>query len=510
MDKKKGFLNVAVSLLAKILVLVFTLITRRLIIKYLGNDINGINSLYTSIIGFLSVTELGVGAAIAFSMYGPIVNEDYCKVRSLYQLYKKLYYIIALVIGISGICVMPFLPFLAKGYNPKGTSLYFTFLLALCAVVITYLYSAKNSLINAYKNNYITSLSNCAGITLQSILQIVVLVLYKSFVLFLIATILGTLVQWIFAHIITKQKYPNIINGPRQPLDNTTKREVVKNVKAMFMHKIGNVMVNTIDSIIISAFVGVAILGKYSNYTIISTAIISIISLAFSSLTAIVGHAFVKQTSRVLEEYYDLFYIVNYLLGSLFFLGYYAVIDDLIVLLFGDGLILNSVIVKCVTLNYFVQFLRQSTLLFRDASGAFYNDRWKPIFEGIANLVLSILLVLLLPADYSVAGVILATIVTNLCVCHVVEPHILYKYSFKSSPKKHYIRNYILIVVFCIIMFIFDQIRFDGLSNWINVIVNGSIVVAIWLAGSALMLITNKKTRHKIVYAIKQRKEVHR
>lgn len=59
-------------------------------IQYIGNDANGLSSLYISIIGFLTVAELGVGEAITFCMYKPIVEENQDKVAALYTLFKKV------------------------------------------------------------------------------------------------------------------------------------------------------------------------------------------------------------------------------------------------------------------------------------------------------------------------------------------------------------------------------------------------------------------------------------
>ncbi len=505
MDKKKGLLNIGISIFSKILILVFTLVTRRLIISCVGNEINGINSLYTSIIGFLSVAELGVGTAIAFSMYAPIVNGDSAKVGALYRLYKKLYYIVALVMLVGGFCVMPFLPSLAKGYENADVNLYITFALALFGIVATYLYSAKSSLINAHKNNYITSIIHSVGIVIQSVMQIVVLKVWRSFELYLIATIVGALVQWLITHIVTVKLHRDILNVEKKSLDDDSKTEVIKKIKAMFMHKIGNALVNTVDSVIISAFVGVIILGKYSNYTIIATSLISIISLVFTPLTSIIGHMFVSESAEKMKKSYELFHLVNYLVAFLFFGGYYAIIDDLIALMFGAELELASVVVKCVTINYFLQFLRKATLMFRDASGAFYNDRWKPLVEGVVNLVLSILFVMVMPDDYNVAGVIIATIITSLLICHTVEPYILYKNALFSSPKKHYITNYFMIALFCGFVFAFDFIRVDVGATWKNLLINGTISVCIWIALFVAYLFINSDMRAQIKRFIRRK-----
>ena len=59
MDKKKGLINVIVSIAFRIALLIVNILVRRCLIKYIGNEINGLNSLYISILDFLSVAELG-------------------------------------------------------------------------------------------------------------------------------------------------------------------------------------------------------------------------------------------------------------------------------------------------------------------------------------------------------------------------------------------------------------------------------------------------------------------
>ncbi len=115
MDKKKALLNVGVSIVFKVLVLVANILSRRFLIQYIGEEILGLNDLYLSIINVLSVAELGIGTAISFSMYRPIVEGDNAKVAALYRLYTKLYLIVGGIILVGGCAVMPALPYLAKG-----------------------------------------------------------------------------------------------------------------------------------------------------------------------------------------------------------------------------------------------------------------------------------------------------------------------------------------------------------------------------------------------------------
>lgn len=491
MDKKRSLLNITVSVIFKLAIIVAEIIVRRFLIRYIGNDINGLNSLYLSILDFLSIAELGVGSAITFCMYKPIVEGEKEKVAALYRLFNKLYFIIAAVITVGAGIVMIFLPVLAKDYEAANVNLYLTFGIMVASVVITYFFSAKSSLINAYKDNYISNAITSAGRIIQDVLQLVVLYFTRSFVWFLVCRIISSLLQWVVTEIVARVKHGDIIKI-KSSVNADTRREVTKNVKAMFMHKIGSILVNSADSVIISAFLGIAILGKYSNYTTIITSMMSVLTLCFSSLTSVVGHMYVEEGNETAKKYCSFFHTFNFILGVVFFLGYYGIADNLICLLFDYNVALLKSVVYVITLNYFVQFMRQSVMLFRDATGTFYNDRWKPLVESVFNIILSVLFVCIFPDDYKVVGVIVATIITNLFICHIVEPLVLYKHAFNSSVKGYYLRNYIYIAVFVGMLTALHFCMRDIQNQWLELLVNGSIAVALAVPPCIVAILTNK------------------
>lgn len=499
MDKKKGTLNVGVSITFKILILIADVLVRRFLIKYIGNEINGLNSLYVSILNVLSVAELGVGSAITFCMYKPIVEGDTDKVSALYGLFNKLYLIIGGIILVCGCALMPALKFLAKDYQDVDVNLYLTFGLMLASVVLSYLFSSKTSLINAYKNNYITTTISSVGMLLQCGLQIVVLIFTRSFVWYLVCRVISIVLQWGATEIIVRKKHSDILKN-KQKVDEATKKAVTQKIKAMFMHKIGSVLVNTADSIIISAFIGVAVLGKYSNYTTIVTAMAGVLGLCFTPLTSVIGHMMVEENIEKSQRYFSFFHTFNFVLGLVFYLGYYSVIDNMVVILFdGVDLQMAKAISFIITVNYFIQFMRQAALLFRDATGTFYNDRWKPIVEGAINIALSILFVVVFPEKYKVVGVIVATIITNLFICHIVEPYVLHKYAFHSSPKKYYIKNYICIAIFVAMLVSMHFCMISNDNQWAELFANGGISLAFSLTLSAIVICLNKNFRQYIM-----------
>ena len=475
MDKKKSILNVSVSVAFKVITLILGIFVKRQLVLTCGNEVNGLNALYLSIIGILSVAELGVGTAITFCMYRPIVDNDKDKVAALYHLFRKLYIIIGGIVLVFGLAITPFIKAFAKDYAQLDVNLYLTFVLMLISVVITYFFGAKTALINAYKNDYVTTSITSGGLVLQDVLQIVVLVLTQSFPIYLICRIAVALVQWLATDLVTRRKYPLILCKTDVRLDPESKKGLIKSIKAMFMHKVGGLLVNTADSVIISTFVGVVALGEYSNYVTIMSSITAVIQLVFVSLTSVLGHLYVEAAKSTTKKYCEAFHLLNFVIGTVFFLGYYAVIDDIIAVLFSPDLVVDKSVSIVITLNGFIQFMRASTLVFRDSTGTFYNDRWKPLFEGLFNVVFSILFV----NTFGVTGVIVATIATNLLICHIIEPYVLYKNAFEMSPVKYFIRNYSMIAVFVAALFALDAIRFAPDSIWTRMLVNGSVSLAV-------------------------------
>lgn len=497
MDKRKSVLNISVSIISRIILLVMALYVRRLITHYIGNEVNGLNSLYSSIIGMLSAAEVGVGSAIVFSMYKPIIRGNKKQITALYCLYRKLYRIIGFVIFAAGLLVTPFLPFLISDYERLSVNVYLTFFLTLVSVVLSYLYSGKTSLIEAHKNNYITTGILTISRIVRFSLQIAVIRIRRSYPEYLICQIIETLLIWILTEAVVRRKHGDIIVS-YESVEPDLKSEVVRNIKAMAIHKISAIMVNSIDSLIISGYIGVALLGKYSNYTLIAGVLSGMIGLFFSPLTSVVGHLCASGATERTKRSFNRFYCLNYVLALIFFLGYYAVIDDAIALCFGDGLEVPRAVTFFITLNQFTSFMRKTSLLFRDASGTFYHDRWKPLVEGIINLVLSIMFVNMFPGDYRVAGVIAATVITTLCICHVVEPIIVFKYLFKEPPRTYMIRNYAYTALFVCCVVLMSYLIRPCSSNIEGILLNGTLSIILSVSALGLLAAADKGFRTEL------------
>ena len=126
---KNSLRNVTGAIINKFVAIIFPFIIRTIIIYRLGAEYAGLNSLFSSVLQILSLSELGIGSAIVFSMYKPIADEDYEMVGALLNLYRKVYFIIGCFMLVVGLIMVPFLPYLINGSYPADINLYTLYLL---------------------------------------------------------------------------------------------------------------------------------------------------------------------------------------------------------------------------------------------------------------------------------------------------------------------------------------------------------------------------------------------
>lgn len=103
------------GLIEKLSNILLPFIIRTLLIKKLGAEYLGLNSLFSSILQVLNLTELGFGSAVVFAMYKPIAEDNYDMVGAILSYLRKIYRVIGVVIILIGLGIIPFLDFLFQG-----------------------------------------------------------------------------------------------------------------------------------------------------------------------------------------------------------------------------------------------------------------------------------------------------------------------------------------------------------------------------------------------------------
>ena len=287
--------NIVFGFILRVYQLLVPFVIRTAMIHYIGVDYLGLSSLFSSVLQVLNMAELGVGSAMVFSMYKPIAEDDTEKICALMNLYKTYYRVIGLVITIIGLLLVPFLPILIKGEVPADINIYVLYILNLAATVFSYWgFAYRSSIISAHQRTDLISKINVVTSTVQYAVQIIVLVVFRNYYLYTLVYLGALILNNVTVGIIASKIYPQY--KPNGNLDPKSTKAINKRIGDLFTAKLGSVIVNSVDTIVISAFLGLTALAIYQNYYFILTAILGFMSIIFSACTAGLGNSIVVET----------------------------------------------------------------------------------------------------------------------------------------------------------------------------------------------------------------------
>ncbi|MHB8128423.1 MAG: lipopolysaccharide biosynthesis protein [Mobilitalea sp.] len=428
--------NVAAMLFKNNINALFSFICRTIFIKTLGETYLGVNGLFTNIFSLLSLMELGVGTSIIYFLYKPLAENNEDEIRGMLGLYRKLYNGIGITIAIIGVSLMPWLPNIVNNSN-KIDNLQLIYLLLLLDVVISYLFSYKRSILEADQKSFYIALIDAGFATLMSIIQIVILLMFRNYLLYLTISIFRTFLSNVVIQRVVNKAYPYLRIKKDYKISKDQKKVILSRTMAAFSHKLGGIIVYSTDNILINFMFHLELVGLYSNYVVIINMIYNPLSQIFNSMTASIGN--LNAVEKDTEKAYINFNRVTFL--NCWVYGFAAIclfnlLNPFITIWIGHKYLLDQFVVLVLVINFLFTGTRMVPNLFNASSGLFYNTRWKPVFESIINLVMSVYL----GHKLGLVGIFLGT-TCSILVSVIVDPYVLFKKWFQR-PLIDYFKLY--------------------------------------------------------------------
>lgn len=450
---KNATRNIVIGFLFRFYTIIMQFVMRTVVLYFLGIEFLGLNGLFASIIQVLSLAELGVSAAMVYSMYEPIAKDDDETICALLNLYKKLYRIIGSVILVVGLVIIPVLPHLIAADLPSDVNLYTIYLLNLGTTVLTYwLFSYKASLFQAFQRNDIQSRIAFATNTIQYILQLYALITLRSYYLYLTAKLFCQILTNLSYGYISKKKYAKY--SPKGKLPPKMQKQITGQIKDLFTAKLGNVLANSMDTLVVSSVLGLSLLAIYQNYYFVITSVVGFMVIVYQGCTAGIGNSLLVKSEEA--NYHDFKTVTMLIVCVLTFCCscFLSLFQPFIILWTGAENMLSYSCVIAFSIYFFVFEMNQLFDTYKDAAGIWHQDRFRPLITAAFNLILNILLARIL----GVIGIILGTIISYVLIS---IPWILLNI-FDNIFSKNYFRDYCeyLFVTICKSVMIVTVIAF--------------------------------------------------
>lgn len=478
--------NIIFGFVSNFVIILMNFLQRDIFIRMLGRTLLGVNGIYTDVLSVLSLTEMGIGTALNYSLYKPVAQGNREKIKSYMQFYKRAYLTIAGIITVLGIAISPFLKYILK--NPGSLTIqeltlyYYIFLFN---TVISYFVTYKYSLVNAEQKNYIQT--NIATVTkiIVTLVQIVVLVFTKNFLFYLLAQSLVELLQKIFVSVYLGRMYPYLKDKNVRKLSKDETQVVVTKTKALVCHKVGDVARLQTDKIIISSFVNVDTSAVVDNYVYIITYVGNFVNIIFDSVISGFGNLVATESK---ERQYRLFKVYRFFACWLFgfgAVGFWHLLTPLIGgLWLDDSWVVSELTVTLLVVDFYLKGGRTVLLNFKIASGLFEQDRFLPLIQGGINLVVSIVLV----QKIGVAGVYVGTVVSGI-LANLIRPVIIYRVCFDKKAWSYFMDSLKYMAVVLLVALVMMPVRhvvmrevtivtFAAMVLFVTVLYNGVFLLA--------------------------------
>ena len=443
--------NIIWSYVNYIITVIFQFLSRYLIVRVLGAEYLGLSSLFTSILTVLNMTELGFSTAIIYSMYKPLAEGDDEKVCALLNYYKRIYHYVGSIIMVVGIVLLPFLPRLINGGWPADINIYCLYILYLINTSISYfLFAYKTALLNALQRLDLTKIAYCIVSVIQYTLQVIALVVFGDYYLFIIAIILGTVFKNFFTSYISKKKYPHFFCYGK--ISGSTKKNINDKVKGLLIGNVCGVTYTTLDSIIISVYIGLSSVAKYDNYMVICSGVSSVIVLIREAMQASVGNSVaiesIDKNYDDIKKFQFIFSVIAIWASTCMI----CLIQPIMEHWMGKDMLLDFVDVVLITMLFFVGTVQHAFFLYLRAAGLWLEVKWAYIVSSVCDLILNITLCQL----WGITGIIFSTLFSCFVFGSIWQCVIVFKKYFKACAFKYLIDQFAYFgggMISCIIAF---------------------------------------------------------
>lgn len=471
--------NVSAIWVGQFVSILCTFAVRMVFVRYLSQDYLGLETLFANVLTILSLAELGVAAAIVFSLYEPLATEDHEAVKSIMRLFKRAYTIIGIVIAVVGCILAPHIE-LFIGETPDIPYLHVYFLFFVANSSVSYFFSYKASLITADQKNYIVSLIRYGFQILLCIAQALVLILTSNYFLFLTCMLIATLGQNICYSIAANKMYPYLREKDIQPIDPDVLNAIKRNVSGMVIHKTSSIVNAPVNGVVLSVFSNLSTVAIYGNYLLVMNTLGKLVDQMFDAIISSIGNLNVTESKERQYEVFRTSFFVNAFIVGTFTVCYLPLVSPFIEFAFGPDYLFPFDVVVLFAIWFYFRGIRDATLSFISAYGLYWETKWKALAETIFLLCTTI------PLTYffGIRGLLIANIIVQVCISLLFEGLIMHKHGLMRGAGKYFasaILYSLVALVLCLVSAFAVSLIPD--SAIVRFLIGGVICVIIGLGG---------------------------
>lgn len=462
----KSLKNSTVALGFYFVNLILQFFSRKIFLDHLGAEVLGLNTTATNLLQFLNLAELGIGSAIACTLYKPLFDRDAVTINEIVSLQGWMYRRIAWIVIAGAAVLMCFFPWIfAKMPLPLWYA-YASFGVLLVSALLSYFVNYKQILLSADQKEYKIQYSYKASMLVKTLCQIVAIkYLDNGYVWWLVLEAGFAVVASAVLNAVILRTYPDLRTDLAAGKMLSRKYpDVITKIKQLFFHKIGGFALTQTSPIIIYAYASLTVVALYGNYMLIVTGVSLLMSAVFNSMNAGVGNLVAEGNKERIMSVFEELFSVRFLLSCTVCFGAYMLTPAFITLWIGSEYVLDDLTLGLMVATLYINLTRLTVDAYINAYGLF-SDIWAPVVEASVNIGMSVLLGWFFGLHGILAGVLLSLLLVVFCW----KPYFLFKRGMKEKLRI-YVGMYVKHISVCVVAFF--SVRF--ITGCIDVVPDGS------------------------------------
>lgn len=436
------FKNSTASLIYKLVHMLVQFILRTVFIHVLGNEYTGISALFTDILQVLSLMEMGLDSSMVFALYKPLAQKDEKRISALLSFYRKAFNIIGLVVLFSGIACTPFLNYIIKGVPNITENIKGIFLMYVATSAFSYFLIYKTVLLRADQKSRVISNWSSIVFLAECVVEVILLIILKKFYAYLVVHFIATILRNLILSAITSKRYPDYFKKTNEKLSREEKRVLYRDLACLTVYNLSGVVINSTDSVFISAFVGTVEVAIIGNFTLIMNSLRTAVSQIVNASKASIGNLAATSSNNKQEQVFNRMNFVSFWVSCFCCTCLMALLNPFIGdVWFNESYKIAESIIAVLVANFFIAVMVFPVESFRTANGLFVQGWFRPALMAVLNIALDFYM----GRRWGIFGIFLATTISRLLTQVWFDPYLVYKMVFKKSVKKYYI-DYIIYV----------------------------------------------------------------
>ncbi|MFI3270322.1 MAG: sugar transporter [Rikenellaceae bacterium] len=470
---KKSLLNAQVSTVYYFLALFMSFFTRKIYLDCMGAEFMGLPSTLGSFMSFLSLAELGVGSAIAFTLYKPLAHKSYEEVKKIISIQGYIYSKVGYIILTLGIIVSLFFPLIFKDTTLPFGVIYFAFYCYLTNAMVGYFINYNSVVFDADQREYEITRYTQSMTIIRFLVAAAVAKWSGNFYLFVSLDLIFGVISCIIVQWRVQKLYPWLKTSIKSGREYLKEYPIIlTKTKQIFAHKIGTLAQYQITPLVIYSVTSLSSVTLYANYTVITEKLAVAINLMLGGTGASVGNLIAEgDRDRIMKVYYEMFSL-KFAIAGYFTFMLSLLVEPFITMWLGAEYLLDHSVLVVLLVASFIFYLRGFTEQFIAGYGLFH-DIWAPYTEAAICMVATIVC----GHFFGLTGVIMGnTISTGISVL-VWKPYFLFSRGFECSVWEYWLAFFVKTAVWGVASFvayyIYRYYPLVEITNFTNFVIVG-------------------------------------